>query len=68
MPHNKSILLFCIVLTLILKNNKKLTPSIRFKSSGGGQENSTKIAPVAVALQPIKNQTSSEYNSPLHIL
>ena len=67
MPHNKSILLDAILLTLILKNNKKLTPSICLKSSGGGeQENSTKIAPVA--LQSIKNQTSSEYNSPLHIL
>mgnify|MGYP003690364351 CR=1 FL=1 len=66
MAHNKYILLFSIILTLTLKNNKKLTPSICFKSSGGGQENSTKIAPVA--LQSIKNQTSSEYNSPLHIL
>ena len=66
MPHNKSILLFAILLTLILKNNKKLTPSICLKSRGGEQKNSTKIAPVA--LQSIKNQTSSEYNSPLHIL
>jgi len=43
MPHNKSILLFAILLTLILKNNKKLTPSICLKSSGGSKKNQLKF-------------------------